>query len=142
MKKVSGALALFTITVGVLFTGCSSSSEKVDKAEMKVEEANKDLDEANEAYLADVAEFKMQTAKKLEANRKLINDYNIRISTEKKEAKSGYEMKIAELEAKNSEMQKRLDNHTADGKDNWENFKTEFGRDMDNLGNAFTNFFN
>ena len=84
----------------------------------------------------------MQTAKKLEANRKLINDYNIRISTEKKEAKSGYEMKIAELEAKNSEMQKRLDNHTADGKDNWENFKTEFGRDMDNLGNAFTNFFN
>ncbi len=53
---------------------------------------------------------------------------------------SGYRFvaeKIAELDSKNTDMKRKLDNFKANGKDNWETFKTEFSHDMDELGNAF-----
>lgn len=34
-------------------------------------------------------------------------------------------------------MKKKLDDYKADGKDKWEQFKKDFSRDMDDLGNAF-----
>ena len=47
------------------------------------------------------------------------------------------EKKIDELEQKNSELKKRLDDYKADGKEKWEKFKAEFSHDMDELGKAF-----
>ena len=33
-------------------------------------------------------------------------------------------------------MKRKLDNYKADRKDDWENFKSEFNSDMDQLGNS------
>jgi hypothetical protein len=64
-------------------------------------------------------------------------EFKTRIASDKKEAKADYNKRIAELEQKNSDMKKKLDDYKADGKDKWEQFKKDFSRDMDDLGNAF-----
>jgi hypothetical protein len=51
-----------------------------------------------------------------------------------------YAQKIAELEQRNIDLKKRLDDFSAEGEAQWETFKDEFTRDMDELGNAFKDF--
>jgi len=58
----------------------------------------------------------------------------------KKEAAADYKIKVDELEQKNSDLKKQMDDYKAEGKEKWEKFKTEFGHDMDELGNAFKDF--
>ena len=41
------------------------------------------------------------------------------------------------MEQKNTDLKRRLDDYKQDGKENWEKFKIEFNRDMDELGKAF-----
>ena len=100
-------------------------------------EAHEDLDKANETYLADVATYRIETADKINANNQSIIEFNERIEHEKKDAKADYKKKISELETKNSDMKKRLEEYKVDSKENWEIFKTEFNYDMDELGKAF-----
>lgn len=78
----------------------------------------------------------MQTAARTEANNKSIAEFNARTSNEKKELQAEYQKKIAELEQKNSDMKKRMDEYKADSKEQWDAFKAEFNRDMDELGIA------
>lgn len=95
------------------------------------------MEEATDDYQAEVAKYKIETADKIAANEKSIAEFNTRISTEKKEAREDYKKKIADLEAKNSDLKMKMDTYKADSKENWEKFKVEFSRDMDELGQAF-----
>lgn len=135
MKKsiIVAALFVFTIIVGA----CSSPTEKVEEAKTDVVEANKELDEANAEYMADMAKYKIETAEKIAANEVIIKDFNARIASQKKDAQVEYKQKVAELEMKNSDMKKKMDDYKLDGKENWEKFKTEFNHDLDELGKAF-----
>jgi phage terminase small subunit len=127
-------LALFSVSI---LSSCNSSAEKVENAEQDVTEANAALEKANEEYLEDIKSYRIQTAKRIEANNKSIADFNKRIANEKKEAKVDYEKQIAELDQKNTDMQKRMDDYTANNQSGWEKFKSDFNRDMDALGQAF-----
>ncbi len=134
-------LALFTLITGVILTSCNTASEKVDNAEKNVVEANKDLVNTNKEYLADVEKYRKETADKIAANDKSIADFKARIEHEKKEARAEYKQKITALEQKNSDLKKKIDAFKAEGKEEWEKFKVEFSKDMDELGTAFVNFF-
>ena len=136
MKKSILLVTALLFAMAVLFTNCDSPSQKVENAETNAAEAQEDLDQARQDYLEDVEVYKKQTAEKIAANNKSIADFNARIETEKAEAKAEYKLKIAELEKKNSDMQKKLDDYKVESKDQWETFKSEFNRDMDQLGNA------
>lgn len=143
IKSIS-RLAIAASISGVLLSGCSSPATKVENAKEEVADASKELsiannnlDEANLAYKADIENYRQATADKIAANEKSIAEFNTRVDLQKKEAKAEYKMKIAELEKKNSDMKKKMDEYKEDGKDNWEKFKTEFSHDMDELGNAF-----
>lgn len=135
MKKSILSIAIITTT---LLTSCNNSTEKVENAQAAVVEANENLDEANQEYLADIETYRTETSEKIAANEKSIADFKLRVENEKKEAKSEYKKKIAELEQKNSDMKKTMDDYKAEGKDKWESFKTEFSHDMDELGKAFS----
>mgnify|MGYP003530308073 FL=1 len=69
----------------------------------------------------------------------MIADFKSRIANEKKAVKDEYNKKIAELEQKNADTQKKLNEYKADSKEKWEMFKSEFNRDMDELGTALSN---
>jgi phage terminase small subunit len=135
MKTLKLTGILFATSLAV--TSCSTSSEKVETAKENVVEAHDDLDKANEAYLADIASYRIETADKINANNQSVVEFNARIEHEKKDARAEYKKKIPELEVKNSDMKKRLDDYKADSKENWEMFKTEFNYDMEELGKAF-----
>jgi hypothetical protein len=115
----------------------NSTSEKLEKAKDNSVEAQADLDKANADYLADVENYRKISSERIIANEKSIAEFNQRTSNDKAEAKLEYKKKIAELEQKNSDMKKKLDDYKADGKDKWQDFKTEFNHDMDELGKAF-----
>lgn len=129
--------SLIVFIFSVIVSACSSSSEKVEDAKTDVVEANKELDEANAEYVADMEKYRTETAKKIEANEVIIKDFKAKIARQKKDAQVEYKQKVAELEQKNIEMKKKMDDYKQDGKENWEKFKAEFNHDMDELGKAF-----
>ena len=133
MKNIYIVPALFLATLAA----CNSSTDKVEDAQTNVVEANKELDEANIEYMADMEKYRAETAEKVAANEVIIKDFNARIASRKQDAQVEYKQKIAELELKNTDLKKKIDNYKQDGKENWEKFKIEFNRDMEELGKAF-----
>jgi peptidoglycan hydrolase CwlO-like protein len=125
------------VSAALLSIGCNSSSQKVEDAQDNVIEANRDLEKANQDYLADIENYKKETAEKIDANDKSINDFNARIANEKANAKADYKRKINALQQKNTDMKKKLDDYKADGKDQWKEFKSDFNHDMNKLNDDF-----
>jgi DNA anti-recombination protein RmuC len=139
MKQSILTITACAFMAGAVLTSCNSSAEKVENAEQDVKDAKAALDQANEEYLLDIENYRLATADKIETNNQSIADFNLRIENEKKEAKAAYQKQITELEQKNSDMKKKLEDYNAEGKENWEKFKYEFSRDMDELGEALKN---
>jgi len=135
-------MAVLSVMTGAILTSCNSSAQRVENAEDNVEAANKELDDANKAYLADMENYRKETADKIAANEESIAAFKARIANEKKDARANYEKQIAELEQKNTDMKKTLDDYKAEGKEQWELFKMDFNRNMDKLGQAFKDFTN
>ena len=140
MKKLIFTITASVLLTGAIFTSCHTAAEKVENAKEKSIKADEDFNIAIEEYLADVENFRIETAAKIEANKQMIADFNLKIASAKKDAKAYYVEQIAVLEQKNIAMKEKLDAYEVSGKDNWETFKTEFSRDMDDLGEALKNF--
>lgn len=140
MKNRSTFIAGLALITGSVLTSCTSSADAVIEAEKNVTEANQELEDANEAYLADILMYRAETQRKVEANNKSIAEFNVRIANEKKQAKEDYQKQIAELNQKNTDMELRMENYQADGLTNWEKFKYDFNRDMDALTQSFLDF--
>ncbi|HWZ23292.1 MAG TPA: hypothetical protein VNW06_11595 [Cytophagaceae bacterium] len=137
MKKSILTLATTVFITSIMLTNCTSPSQKVENAQEDVVEANKNLEKANEEYLADIDNYKRQTDERVAANDKIIADLKARIEIDKKGVKEEYRKKVADLEQKNREMKIKMDDYKADGKEKWEQFKNEFNHDMDELVKAF-----
>ena len=140
MKKLIFTLSATVLLAGAIFTSCNSAAEKVDNAEDKSIKADEDFNIAKEEYLADVENFKKEITAKIDANNQMIADFKVKAATSKKDAQVYYQEQIAVLEQKNIAMKQKLDAYEVSGKDNWETFKAEFSRDMNDLGEAFRNF--
>jgi len=98
-----------------------------------------EISKMHQVYLADIENYRLETAKRIAANEQAIAEFNAGIEHEKKAVRAEHKKKIAELEQKNREMKKKLADYKAEGKEKWEIFKAEFSHDMDNLGKAFKN---
>ena len=144
MKKTTFSLAIITIMAVTMLTNCQTSANKYEKAQDKVQdakneliEAKSDLKKAQQDSYNEYLMFKKESDEKISAHDKNIAEFRARIAKEKMEVQGKYEMQLALLEKKNSDMKKKLVDYKEEGKDQWEMFKTEFNRDMDELGNAF-----
>src|SRR5438105_7405366 len=93
------AVALYFFTI---LSGCNTSEQKLENAQNNVNEANKNLAEANQEYLADVEKYKKETADRIADNERSIREFNARIESDKREAKEDYRKKLVALEQKNS----------------------------------------
>jgi septal ring factor EnvC (AmiA/AmiB activator) len=125
------------ITAGVILNSCQSSSEK---AQENVTEARKDLTQAQQEYEEAIEKFREETAAKISDNEHSISEIKTKIANEKKDAQEVYNAKINDLELKNRELQKRLDDYHPDRKDQWDSFKREFNHDLDELGTSLKDF--
>ncbi|MGM0580863.1 MAG: peptidase M23 [Bacteroidota bacterium] len=137
MKISIMALAICTT---VFFTSCNSSSEKLQNAKEDVNAANADLSEAQQKYAEEVRLFRIEVGKKITENDKKIDEINAKIKNSKNELKAEYEKQVAILEQNNKDLKIKMGNYKASSKENWESFKSEFNKDMNNLGSALKNF--
>ena len=137
MKKSMLILAACTCIAGAMMTSCNTSATKVENARENVVKANQDLDQANREYLADVENYKKETAARIAANDQTISDLKASMAHEKRVVKAGYKKNVEELEQKNAEMKMKIEGYKVEGKDKWQIFKAEFSHDMDELGKAF-----
>ena len=140
MKKLIFTLSATLMLTGAIFTSCNTAAEKLENAEDKSIKADEDFNNAKEEYLADIDKFKTETNAKIDANKQMIADFKVKIVSSKKDAQVYYQEQIVILEQKNIAMKAKLDTYQVSGKDNWESFKTEFSKDMNDLGEAFKNF--
>ncbi len=137
MKKSILTLAVSVFVTSALLAGCSSPAEKVVDAQSDVAQANQNLDKANDAYLADMDKYRKETTDRINANKKSIADFRARVAEDKAATRAEYYKKLDDLEQKNTDMQKSLDDYKADGKDKWEAFKKDFSNGLDGVGNSF-----
>lgn len=133
MKKSILTLTASVFIAGAILTSCNASAEKAENTENKVAETIK----VNEEYIMDIENYRVATAGKIEANNQNIAEFKARIEQQKKEARADYKKKVAELEQKNTDMKKKMDDYKADGKEKWETFKAEFNLEMDVLSESF-----
>lgn len=136
-KLLKVVLFMATIALAGVAVSCTSSADKVENAQKDVANDNEKLDEANEEYLTDMARYKEETQTRIDANNQRIAEFNARVTEEKQEARADYKAKVADLERRNSDMKMRLADYKADGKENWEKFKYEFDKSMENLEQGF-----
>ncbi len=149
MKKIISVLAATVCIAGIMFSSCRSAGEKVENAENKLQEAKKDVVEANrdlfiarQDSITEYQLFKRKYDEKIIAHNKIIADFKARIADEKDENKAAYEKKLAELEQKNTDLKRVLDEYKNEKQNNWEFFKTEFTKDMNKLSEAFNDLVN
>lgn len=146
MKKLFLTLTVAVFMVGTIFSGCQSSTTRVEDAEQSVDEAQVDLDvaeseltEARKEYYEDYLAFKQEYDAKIRQNELAIADLKAMIAMSSEQNKPVLEREVAELEKKNRELKLALENYNEAGKDNWESFKVEFKDSMNDLGQAIGN---
>ncbi len=140
MKKSFLALSATALLMLTLFvSSCTTPAQKVEDAKAKVDEANENLDKAQEEYLLDITNFKKETNDKIAANDELIASLKQTMATLKKEEKESYQKRVTDLELRNRTLHEKMKEYKGQGKENWENFKKEFNHDMEELGKAFKN---
>jgi hypothetical protein len=86
-------------------------------------------------------QFKSDTELKIDANQKQIDDIKAAMQTTTAKFKAKYENRVLTLEQKNIELRKNLNNYKYAGKDNWEDFKRDFNREVDTVMVALNEIF-
>ena len=86
-----------------------------------------------------MANYRKEAADRIAANDSSIAQFKARIANEKKADRADYQKKLDVLDAKNSDLKKRMDDYKAEGKSNWQIFRAEFNHDMDALGTSIKN---
>jgi len=138
MKKLIFTLATSTILIAFVFTSCNNTAKNAEDSKNALLKAADDLNNAKQAYLLDVENYRKEILAKIEKNKLFINDFKIKMKNESADVKAIYEKQIDLLEERNNAMKLKLDAYQINEKDDWRKFKTEFNHDMDELGKAFS----
>jgi hypothetical protein len=148
MKKKIFILVVTSVFIaGTIFTGCQSSTQRQETAQVKVKEAREDLNsakkEANEAdqVVATAEEwktFRSESELKINANEVRITELKAKMNKPGEILDPLYSKKITTLEQQNKDLRAKLFAYEK-SQTNWESFKREFNSDMDAIGDAFKN---
>ncbi|WP_426092310.1 hypothetical protein [Flavobacterium sp. DSR3-2] len=147
MKKILFTLAITTFMAGTVLVGCQNTSKKEEAAKDNVEEAKDNLDDAKEE-LSDVRaaatekewnDFKDSTNSTIKQNEIRIAEMKTKMKRTGKSIDEIYAKQIEELEQKNKNIKLKVQEYKNDTNSDWESFKEEYNRDMDELGAAMKN---
>lgn len=134
---VVSALSLFAICATL--PACNSAQnkqEQVEKDREKVTDAKNELNKAQDDYQADLEKFRLDVDQRIANNETRIHELRDSITYVGKPSREERRKRIDELEQKNRDMKRRLNEYKADGNEKWQSFKREFNHDMDELGHA------
>lgn len=143
-------LGLIGFCLMILVAGCQPADEKVADAKGKVQDAREDVAvaqqdlkeasrEARAEWQADWLAFKTDINKKVADNERRILELRSEVARLDVRYQSEYSTNLDEVERRNNELRERVNNSTDEGDARWEAFKTDVGRDFDNLKTSIEN---
>jgi DNA repair exonuclease SbcCD ATPase subunit len=135
MKNKIVAFAVIGCMAGMFLAGCDKKSEQ------KVEEAKQELKDVKAGYVAEWQKFKAESEAQIKANEDRIEAYQEKMEKAGHKAKADYKKAVAELKQKNRELKEKLDKYEDQGESKWQEFKSNFNRDMDKVGNTMKDLF-
>ena len=139
IKRLVCLLLLISLG-GVFLKGCVSSGNKIKAAEGEVVAAVKDLNTAEEDFRNDVKLFRKQSEQKISNNEVTIAGFNFKLANEMVSNKNVYQQKTNDLDNRNKDLKKRLNDYKGDEVITFAPFKKEFNKDMDALVKAIDAF--
>jgi len=135
MKSKIFTFAVIGCMAGIFFTGCGKTPEQ------KVEGANQELKDAIADYRAEWQKFKTDSEQQITANENRIDAFKEKMEKAGTKTKAKYNHEVAELEQKNRDLKKKLEEYKDEGESKWQEFKTNFGQDMDGVGKTMKDLF-
>jgi len=148
MKYTTVSVALFALFSLAIFNSCNSSANKEEKAENDVEQAEKDLKKAqasedsikmktyqDEEWIA----FRNLSDTRIQENEDRIAGLKSDMKKSNKKVDEFYEKKIDKLDEENKRIKNKVSSYNGN-QGNWESFKQEVNRDMEELGKSFNDF--
>lgn len=142
MKYSIGILTTVLLVTALALSSCDNKSDKVDRAESNVAEAERDLEIAKSEVEAELRMYRANNTERIKEYNRKISDIEQRIENESNdEVREELEEKLDELKESHTELKREMDNYQASGRDDWEEFKDSFTSKMDDLGNSLENFF-
>jgi uncharacterized protein YcfL len=148
MKKSTRTLAIVGMLTTQICLGCNSNKEKTETATSNLINASADLakvkaqavaDSTKQANNAEWQIFKTETEAKIKVQEIRIGELKKNLKANRSEKEKDLIIRIEALEEKNETLKKRLATYGKVQGD-WQRFKTEFGQDMDQLGQALKSF--
>lgn len=142
MKYSIGILTTVTLFAAFVLSGCDSPSNKMEKAETSVIEANRDLEIATSEVEAELRIYRAEIDDQIIEHKRTISEIKQKIENESdSEVRDRLETKLEEYEATHGELKREMDNYKVSGREDWDDFKDSFSNRMDHLGNALKDFF-
>jgi len=127
------------VVTGMILTACQPSTVRREKA--KAEEMPDTviyIDQNKKLTFKDsVDQFKQQSEKQIQLNKKEIVLFKTEIIDEKEKPKIRVDEKIAELELRNNDLVIRLNSYNDESQEQWDSFKVEYNEDMEDLEDDF-----
>jgi len=139
---LSATMLFFTIN------GCKTAAEKEADAATNVENAKEDLSDAKKETLQEAQSqasdaewkiFKNNAEATIKNNEIRIAELRVKMTKTGQKMDVEYTKKIDAMQTQNQTLKARIDKYDKE-RSNWSAFKTEFGKDMDELGQALTGF--
>ena len=140
MRKSIGLLVASCLITGITLTSCKSDNEKVEAAKEDVIdakenelEAESDLQEAKTDSVSDYTRLKAETNALVAKNETRIAEFKVKLKTENAANQKKFQVQIDNLEAKNNELKRDLNNYADAGKEKWDTFKTRVKKSVDDI---------
>ena len=137
MKKT---ILLAAIVIATFFTSCKSAQQKEIAARQNVVEARQDLKETQVSNANEWKVFKAESRAKIIDNDKRIAELKVKMNKPGNTFDGMYRTRIEKLETKNSELKSKLRNYDGNQSE-WKTFKSDFNRDMDEIGKNIKDLF-
>ena len=144
MKRIAYLFSTIMLTGSVSLLSCNNSTDSTtdndDKKDTVVIEDKDNTVNERVATAEEWAEFKREAEQKIDANEKRIAELREKRKKAGKVMDKVYEERIEALQERNRNLRLKITNYETN-KTDWDKFKEEFNRDMDELGKAIGDIF-
>ena len=111
MKKSICRSSAFFIVLVAIFLGCDNPTENVKNFHEGTIKESAVICHANQIYLADIENYRIETGKTIDSNSQKIAGYRAKTKTKNGKVKYEYRQSILKLELHNSYMKLKLDEY-------------------------------
>ncbi len=134
------SIIIIAIVAGTAFTSCKSAAQKDAAAKQNVIEANQDLKDTKVDNANEWLTFKAESEAKILDNQKRIAELKVKMNKPGSTFDGMYRTRIEKLEEKNLELKSRIKNYDGNQTE-WKTFKSDFNRDMNEIGDNIKDLF-